>query len=372
LATGAAADVREGGARGVRILLLSRYSSLGASSRYRSYQYLPFLRSRGHAVDIDPLLGDLYLRRLYSGERAPIVDVLASYVRRKMKLLLSRKYDLLWIEYEAFPWMPYWMESLIIPSAVPYVVDYDDAVFHRYDKNSSSLVRRLLGSKIDRVMGSSALVIAGNEYLADRARKAGARRVEILPTVIDLEKYPVVDPPRNDVFTIGWIGTPQTMRYLQGIQEALKIVCKDNGARLRTIGAASIALDGVPIEAKSWSESTEVEEMQKFDVGIMPLADGLWERGKCGHKLIQYMGCSRPVVASPVGANSMIVEEGKTGFLASTAGEWVKAFQTLKDNQDLGNSMGRNGRKKVEQNYSLSIAAPRLATYLEDTAKGSR
>ncbi len=112
--------------------------------------------------------------------------------------------------------------------------------------------------------------------------------------------------------------------------------------------------------------------MQKFDVGIMPLTDGPWERGKCGHKLIQYMGCSRPVVASPVGVNRLIVEEGKTGFLASTTDEWVRAFETLKEDRDLRVSLGRNGRKKVETQYSLSIAAPLLASYLEDTVKGSR
>ncbi len=123
------------------------------------------------------------------------------------------------------------MESLVMPSAIPYVVDYDDAVFHRYDSNSSSFIRNQLGRKIDRVMERAGLVIAGNEYLADRARKAGARKVEILPTVIDLGKYPLVDPPHNDVFTIGWIGYPQTTRYLQGIHDALKFVCRDNGAR---------------------------------------------------------------------------------------------------------------------------------------------
>ncbi len=356
----------------MRILLLSRYSSLGASSRYRSYQYLPYLRGLGHTVDVDALLGDGYLRRLYSGESAPVADVFASYVRRKWKLLLGRRYDLLWIEYEAFPWMPSWMESLIVSSSVPYVVDYDDAVFHRYDMHSSFIVRTLLGRKIDRVMDRSAMVIAGNEYLADRARKAGARRVEILPTVIDLRKYPHADPPDNSIFTIGWIGTPQTMRYLRGIQEALKIVCRNNGARLRTIGAADLALEGVPAESRPWSEDTEVGEMQQFDVGVMPLPDGPWERGKCGHKLIQYMGCSRPVVASPVGANKTIVEEGKNGFLASTTDEWVIALQKLKNDPGLGNAMGASGRETVEQHYSLSIAAPRLASCLEESAKGSR
>lgn len=372
MAPDASITLRGRGKEVVKILLLSRYSALGASSRYRSYQYLPYLRGLGHTIEVAPLLGDLYLQRLYAGKSMPALQVLASYAHRKLLLLQKRKYDLLWTEYEAFPWVPYWMESILLSSSVPFVLDYDDAIFHRYDRHPSALVRKLLGRKIDRLMRRSAYVIVGNEYLAARAREAGARRVENLPTVIDLEKYPVVPSHENVDFTIGWIGTPKTVRYLNEIREALQIVSRDAGTRLVTIGTPGFQVDGVPSENRTWSETTEVEEIQKCDVGIMPLADGAWERGKCGHKLIQYMGCSLPVVASPVGVNSTIVEEGKNGFLASTTDQWVKALRTLKENRSLRSEMGRSGRSKVEQCYSLQVAAPRLASVLAESVKGNR
>ncbi|MCX6135049.1 MAG: glycosyltransferase family 4 protein [Ignavibacteriales bacterium] len=356
----------------MKILLLSRYDTLGASSRYRSYQYLPYLRSRGHTVQVAPLLSNLYLQRLYAGKSMPVFDVFAALVHRKLLMLQKRKFDLLWIEYEALPWIPYWMESMLLSSSVPFVLDYDDAIFHRYDRHPSAVVRAALGKKIDHLMNRSSLVIAGNEYLASRAREAGAKRVEILPTVIDLEKYPVTPAAQSDEFTIGWIGTPKTVHYLNEIREALQVVGREGGARVVTIGAEGVELSGVHCEHRLWSEKTEVEEMQKFDVGVMPLIDGPWERGKCGHKLIQYMGCSRPVVASPVGVNSTIVEEGKTGFLASTTDQWVRALRTLKENRSLRLEMGRKGRGKVEQSYSLQVAAPRLASLLEEFQKGKR
>jgi glycosyltransferase involved in cell wall biosynthesis len=154
----------------------------------------------------------------------------------------------------------------------------------------------------------------------------------------------------------------------------LKIVCQNGKARLVTIGASELDLNltGIPSVVKPWSEESEVKEMQKFDVGIMPLADTPWEQGKCGHKLIQYMGCARPVVASPVGVNSTIVQEGKTGFLAATTEEWVTALEKLRGDKNLRESMGQSGRRIVEQCFSLSVTAPRLAALLEEAARGQR
>ena len=354
----------------VNILLLGRYEKLGASSRYRSYQYVPYLQQLGHRIHVAPLLSDLYLRRLYARQSLPLLDVAASYVRRVFHLLRSGSYDLIWIEYEALPWIPYSIESFLQAGRTPYLVDLDDAVFHRYDLNPSRLIRSILGEKIDRVMRDAALVIAGNSYLAERAKKAGASQVAILPTVVDLEKYPVVAIPKNEVFTVGWIGSPSTVHYLSEIRGALKTLSHKGAVRLVTIGADPGPLEGVSTEMRPWNEETEVEEMLKFDVGIMPLKDSPWERGKCGHKLIQYMACSRPVVASPVGVNREIVEHGFNGFLATGSEEWMEALSTLKANAPLRLAMGAAGRKKVEQSYCSRITAPRLASLLADIMKG--
>jgi glycosyltransferase involved in cell wall biosynthesis len=223
----------------------------------------------------------------------------------------------------------------------------------------------MLGAKIDSVMRNSSAVVAGNEYLADRARRAGAKRVEILPTVIDIDSYPIRPMPSNEVFTIGWIGSLSTARYLSDIQPALMEVCRDNAARLIPIGIKSLDLEGVPFDLmQPWSEEKEIEESYKFDVGIMPLPDTPWERGKCGLKLIKYMAASRPVIASPVGVNKEIVDHNVNGFIASTLDEWSETLNSLRGDRLMRERMGREGRRKVEAKYCTRVAAPFLADVL--------
>jgi glycosyltransferase involved in cell wall biosynthesis len=352
----------------MKVLLLSRYSQLAASRRYRFDQYLPYLREVRVDVSVTSLLGDGYVERLYAGQGSGYAVISRAYLSRMCQVLASRRFDLLWVQMEAWPWLPGWLESALMKAAPRYVVDYDDAWFHRYDRHSSGLVRRLLGGKIDAVMRRAALVVAGNEYIAERARRAGAGRVEILPTVIDLAKYQDTPQPNNREFTIGWIGSPSTEVYLRDIRPALEEVCRDGRARVVTIGANSPGLDGLPVELKPWRAETETAELQQFDVGVMPLRDSLWERGKCGFKLIQYMACARPVVASPVGMNREIVTDGVNGFLAETQEEWVRALRKLKADAALRRRMGEAGRARVEERYCLQVTAPRLTRLLREAA----
>lgn len=343
----------------MKVLLLSRYSRLGASSRVRLLQHLPFITSMGWEVDVSPFFSDKYLHAFYGGEFRGL-QVLSGYWRRLRALVSVRNYDLIWIEKEAFPFMPALVEWAFGKVGVPYVVDYDDAVFHRYDHHNSWLVRSLLGRKIDAVMRHSALVIAGNEYLAERAIAAGARRVEIVPTVVDLARYAVDQSEGNDPLVIGWIGSPTTSHYLSTIASAIESLDRECSVRFVAVGASADAVSNLPIEAWPWSEETEVRSIQAFDIGIMPLVDDLWERGKCGYKLIQFMACGLPVVASPVGVNTQIVKHGVNGFLAQDMHDWEDALRRLLCGQDLRRRMGSNGRECVEKCYSLQVQAPRL------------
>jgi len=352
----------------MKILLLSRYSQLGASSRIRTYQYLPYLNAHGVDVTVVPFFGDNYLKGLYTDRNMSLRDILGSYVRRLSYIFSCYSYDLLWIEYELLPWLPAWGEDLLRGLGIPYVVDYDDAIFHNYELHSSRIVRYMLGNKIDLVMRRAALVTVGNHYLAERAWRAGAKQVEYLPTVVDLEKYYVAPHAKNEVFRIGWIGSPTTAKYLYMVLPALKEICKDN-AKLILVGSGQIDFDGVSTEIRTWSEKSEVSDVQNFDVGIMPLHDEPWARGKCGYKIIQYMACGKPVVASPVGINRQIVEEGKDGFLATDTATWVRALNILRDNHGLREIMGQNGREKVEKQYCVQITAPRLLSLLKAVTK---
>ncbi|MFH1908783.1 MAG: glycosyltransferase family 4 protein [Chloroflexota bacterium] len=352
----------------MRLLALTRYSSLGPSSRVRFYQYVPYLTSCGVELQVAPLLGDDYVRSLYSGKRQSVLSVVMAYISRVSRLMNSRSFDLLWVEKELFPWFPARAESFLARRGIPYVADYDDAVFHRYDLHDNPLIRALLRKSVDAVMRQATTVVVGNDYLAERARRAGASRIEYLPSVVDVDQYSPGEKTDRQ-FRIGWIGSPITAPYLGLIREALEEASKQIDARLVLVGSGDQdPLPGVAKEVLPWSEDSEVAHIQSFDVGIMPLPDGPFEQGKCGYKLIQYMACGLPVIASPVGVNTRIVEQGKTGFLASSNAEWVQALVMLSRNANMRNELGKAGRRKIEQEYSLQIAAPRLLEIFTEAA----
>ncbi len=349
----------------LKVLLLSRYGRLAASTRYRFCQYLPYLKEQGIVVTEAPFLDDGYLRNYYAGgSRTSPSYLFKAYSKRLAHLFTAATYDLVWVHLEALPWVPGWMENALLGNRTPYVVDYDDAWFHCYDQHPSFLVREILKKKIDRVMRKATLVVAGNEYIAARAEDAQAQRIEILPTVIDLAGYPLSPQPNNEAFTIGWIGTPPTVRHLKSIHPALKLICQEPTTRVIAIGDESLKLDGVNLEARPWNQQTEVQELQSFDVGIMPLIDSVFERGKCGFKLIQYMACARPVIASPIGVNQRIIKDGYNGFHATTTEEWLQAFGRIKEQKEIRNALGQAGREVVERHYCLQVTAPKLANLL--------
>lgn len=354
----------------MRLLLLSRYGRLGASSRLRSYQYLPYLHSKGFLITVVPLLNDDYITGLYNRGHIPLTSVIKSYWTRLQWMRRAADFDAVWVEKEMLPWIPKWLELRWFPSRIPMIVDYDDAIFHRYDRHRLAIVRAILGRKIDAVMRRASLVMAGNEYLADRAERAGAQRVEILPTVVDTQRYEAIRLESAPI-TIGWIGSPMTAHYLQLIAPALRTLTAKRNIRVVAVGAGSTQLEQIPLEVLQWTEATEVAEIQRFDIGIMPLPDEPFERGKCGYKLIQYMACGKPVVASPVGVNTVIVRNGLEGFLASSPEEWILSLQKLVDDPALRYRMGQAGRARVETEYSLQVAAPKLERLLFSTAKGS-
>ncbi len=338
-------------------LFLTKYDRKGASSRYRSLQYFPYFEKAGICCTHEPLFSNAYLETLYETGNRPLMSVVQSYVSRLRDLLAVRTYDVVVVEKELLPYIPAVFERLLGRLEMPYIVDYDDAIFHNYDRSGNPLIRKLLGRKIDVVMREADAVVAGNEYIASRSRKAGASRVKIVPTVIDLTKYPHVPPSEDGPFTIGWIGSPSTAQYVEGISSALRVVCDQRDARVVLVGSGAVELPGVPLEVREWSEETEVEYIAEFDVGIMPLVDTPWERGKCGFKLIQYMACGKPLVASPVGMNTEIVDNGENGYVASDHDEWVDTLIHLSDDTETAQRMGSRGRELIADRYCLEVTS---------------
>ena len=354
----------------MKVLLLARYDRQGASSRLRTMQYLPYLADAGLEVRVESLFDANYLEQMYAGRRS--VGILSKSLLRRMRHIRGQA-DVVWLEKEALPWFPWAIERLLWPRNIPVVTDYDDAIFHRYDQSRHRVVRSILGKKIDKVMRASAVVVAGNQYLADRAKSAGAPRVEIVPTVVDMEQYHRAVERRNDErVRVGWIGTPETWAsFAEKFSSWIAEVARQESVIFRVIGAEATPRRDGAFEFLPWSEEAEISLIKCMDIGLMPLPDTPWTRGKCGYKLIQYMACSLPVIASPVGVNRDIVEHGVNGFLATSEDEWRASLLALIRDPKLRLRMGEAGLKKVEKSYSLQTQGPRMAQLLRCIAENN-
>jgi glycosyltransferase involved in cell wall biosynthesis len=202
-------------------------------------------------------------------------------------------------------------------------------------------------------MKFSGCVMAGNEYLALKAKNAGAKKIVLQPTVIDISKYKIIQKQNNSKVIIGWIGSPTTFKYIKNLKPVFETLISKHNIEIQIIGANEDIGLGDVIKYIPWTENSEVALISNFDIGIMPLENTPWELGKCAYKLIQYMGCGIPVVASAVGMNVEVVDDEKNGFLVETEMEWVDKLSLLIENKSMRNQFGTNGRIKVEERYSL-------------------
>ena len=348
----------------MRVLYLTKYSRKAASSRLRSYQYFPYLEEQGFEITVKPLFNDIYLDNLYQGKKS-IGNVVLCYLKRFFLLFTILKYDKVVIEKELFPYLPAFAERVMAFLNVRYIVDYDDAIFHNYDLSKSKLIRFFLSKKIDKVMKYSGFVIAGNDYLATRAKNAGAKNVIQIPTVIDIDRYHCKQLyDNNKPLVIGWIGSPSTFKYIKNIFPALEKVIQDNTVLLHLIGMSKKNDANSQILYIPWEENTEVDYICQFDIGIMPLENTPWELGKCSYKLIQYMGCGIPVVASSIGMNNQVVEDGSNGFLVENEAEWIEKISVLLNDPLLRKTFGKKGRLKVEQEFSIQNRVSQVQSIL--------
>ncbi len=356
----------------MRCLVLSRYGLLGASSRVRFWQYFDALNREGIACRLSPLLPDGYLPLRYRDDPRRYFYALAGYLGRVWALLSARAYDVVWVEGELFPGLPAIFESLLSMTGTPYVVDYDDALFHRYDSWPKGLLGGLYREKFRRLLSRSKGVTAGNAYLEAMCLRNGAPTVTLIPSVVDIERYVPQEPAKSESrpLTIGWIGTPHTTKHLHLVESALQRLGSEYSLVLMTVGASPLNNYGVPVVQHPWSLESEVRLINEMDIGIMPLSDEPFEQGKCGYKLIQYMALAKPVVASPVGVNTEIVTHGTNGFLAKDEQGWLDALRGLAAARELRAAMGAAGRTRVVEHYSVQAQVSNIAKVLRAAVGG--
>lgn len=345
----------------MRVRALTRYSRRGASSRVRVYQFLDALEQLGVHCDVQPLLGDAYLGHLYDGEQLDRLGVLRAYAERLAELLRPGHHDVTWVQKELLPFVPHLVERQLLGD---YVFDFDDAVHLRYKRSANPILRATLGRKFDQVLANARSVIAGNAYLADVARQAGASDVTIIPSVVPVEHYPLKELPPSEPLVIGWIGSTNTVHYLERLRFVFELVGKKRPLEVMVVGAQMEKGRQFRTRCVEWSEDSETRLVSEMHIGVMPLDDTEWERGKCAYKAIQYMAAARPVVASAVGANRDVIQDGVTGYLATSHDQWQDALERLAGHPSEARTMGKRGRARVEAHYSVDSQAPRLAAVL--------
>lgn len=354
----------------MKIAMLTKYGALTASTRQRFSLYAPFLERAGFECISLPLLDDHALSQSYAHGQRSKIHILRRYVDRMQWLVSRPGVDVIWLQYELFPYLPGLLELIVRWPGKTVVYDFDDAIFHNYDIHPNRVVRFLLKNKLQATIGSADLAFCGNAYLEAYARRF-CQRTEVVPTIVDTEICRPAAAPRDPKAQpcIGWIGSPSTWtEYLLPMTPMLMDVAAACGGLLSVMGADRSAKSQPLLSLEDWSEAGEVPFLQTLDVGVMPLTDTPWARGKCGFKLIQYMACGLPVVASPVGVNAGIVEHGVNGFLARTETEWREYLTVLLRDPDLRRRMGAEGRRKVCDHYALSVWGPRVAAMLKQTA----
>jgi len=337
----------------MRLLFYTKYTRMAASSRLRSFQYFPLLQQNGCTITALPLFNNQYLQELYGKKKISKLNIARQYCKRFLSLFSLAKYDLIIIEKELFPYFPAVFERILNFFKIKYIADYDDAIFHNYEEHNNSFVRFFLRNKINTVMRFSSLASVGNEFLQKRAASAGAKNILLLPTVIDNKKYKKKESADNERLVIGWIGTPITLKYLSELKDVFEELYSKYKFKLHIVGGKnSIGLPEIE-EIIEWSEENEVTEIKKFDIGLMPLKNTDWEKGKCAYKLIQCMGCGVAVIASNVGANSAVIKNSYNGYLVNTKEEWYKKLEILLTNKGIRNDFGEKGYCTVMKEYTL-------------------
>jgi glycosyltransferase involved in cell wall biosynthesis len=357
----------------MRVLFLATFPVEAACTRYRCQQYFPYLEARGIHCVLRPFLSPTLFRHFYQPGRIPVkvAGMLAALAGRLRDIVQAGRYDVIFVQRETALFGPPVLEWLLARAiGSKLVFDFDDAVFVPYTSPTYGRWATWLKCswKTKTILRLSRRVIAGNLFLSEYARQHN-EKVSIIPTVVDLDQYSCNTRKPNRLPIIGWIGSPSTTPYLKLLVPVLERLGAEEKFELRIIGAN----EDFPIATartvnEPWRLETEISDFQKLDIGLYPIIEDSWSLGKCGFKAIQYMASGVACIASPVGVNCQIIDDGVNGMLATTPEEWHRKLTVLIRDSALRQRLAVNAREKVEASYSLKNYAPILAGILESVA----
>jgi|SRR5215831_7385698 len=362
----------------MRILALVPYPfDTAPGQRYRIEQWAPILKQLGDEITFEPFRGDELNSLLsHDGNTVRKIYLTGRESARRLKVLkLIKGFDLVYIYKEVALLGPALIERYIGLTGVPIVFDFDDAIFVHspYGTPDKRYFRWLkFPGKTGTICRLAAHVIVGNSYLASYCSRFN-QNVTVVPTTIDTAKYTLdeskaaAEPP-----VIGWSGSYSTVHHLNTVRRALTRLAERERFRVRVIGTDNYQIDGVEVEAMPWRPETETADLSALDIGIMPLPDDEWARGKCGCKALQYMALGIPTLCSPVGVNTEIIQDDENGLLATTEDQWIEKLTRLLHSPSLRHRLGRAGRATVETGYSMAMHAPRVHQIFESVLRSAR
>lgn len=354
----------------LRVLFLTRYPLAGASSRYRVFQYLPHLRARGVHCEVQSFMDDdMYRLSTQPGRSArKIAATLRACLRRLATLLRWREYDIVYMQRELLPFGPPWVERWLKRRGAVLFYDYDDALFIGKASRYSPLATLLRSpGKTLRLFSLVDCVVAGNDWLRDVALEHGGRAVT-LEVAEDTGRIPMHAPHGNDrPVTIGWLGSPSTAKYLNLVAPALREIARRHpDVRFEMVGGGEFAMDGVPWQSTEWSLDRELQALARFDIGLMPLPQEDWARGKSGGKARTYMAAGVVPVCTAIGYNLELIRDGETGFLCRDESQWVETLTRLVEDPRLRQSVAVAARADVERRFAPARQAGALFDLLHD------
>jgi len=368
----------------VRALVLSTLPREGPSARPRLYAYERHLRLAGIEPVFAPLLSSAAARRFYdagSTARARrLARAAAGAIARLTRLLRAGRFDVVVIHRDLLPRGNAMALAVLQKTGVPIVYDFDDAIylsprdFAPQNGTSRTLMARGKDpAEIPVLAAAATVVLAGNETLAAWARSY-CDDVRVQPTPVDTDVFqPALRPRASDAApVVGWIGSPTATYCLTALRAALGRIGHRHRYALEVVGAAeTISVPGVPTRHDAWRLETEADAYRRLDVGLYPLPDNEWTRGKCGYKALVYMASGVVPVVSPVGINSEIVEHGVRGFHAADDDGWVDAVSRLLDEPELRAEMSVRGRAFVEERYSVRALQAGFVAAVRDAAESA-
>lgn len=359
----------------IRVLALVPYAEgTTPSQRYRFEQWAPLLRDRGIELAFAPF-ADAELTALLQqpGRVLRKAALIARAFGRRGRLALKPPvHDLVAVHRAACLAGPPWVERRLSARGAPLVYDFDDAIFRLHAAAANRTFAWLKSpSKTSTLCRLAAHVTVCNAFLSEYARGHN-QRVTIIPSSVDTDRYRALGRAENARIVVGWMGSSTSQTYLEAAQPMLRALVAEREFELRVVSNRRPHLPGVAHTWRPWSAETEVQELSAFDIGIMPMPDDEWARGKCAFKALQYMAAGVSTVAEAVGANREVIEHGVNGLLAATPREWIEYVGELADNPGLRARLGAAGRRTVEERYSMRRSAEKFEAVVRGALSARR